>query len=117
MKFRIFTRILWPVEHTLPDHNLPEETMNAPFVSRFYIKATARVLLVVAGCCWLFDVCQTSQAAPPWLFGGRFTGWGFLGREQHEGPQALGGTWYNFPSGAAVEGTIVDGAVPNPCPG
>jgi hypothetical protein len=31
------------------------------------------------------------------VFGGRFAGWGFWGREDKQGPQALGGTWYEFP--------------------
>jgi hypothetical protein len=78
-----------------------EEIMKAHIRSRLYVKATGCVLLAVAGCCWLLDVCPRLHAAPPWLFGGRWTGWGFFGREEREGPQALGGTWYNFPGGGA----------------
>jgi mono/diheme cytochrome c family protein len=33
------------------------------------------------------------------LFGGRFAGWGFEGREELHGPQAMAGTWYHFPGG------------------
>jgi hypothetical protein len=74
--------------------------MQRPSSSRFAFKAAACVALSLAGSCLVLHVCQEAQAAPPWLFGGRWTGWGFIGREHHEGPQALGGTWYNFPRGA-----------------
>jgi hypothetical protein len=58
------------------------------------------------GLAWLGTNSLTVRAAPPWLWGGRCTSWGFFGREHLQGPQALGGTWYNFP----CSGTPHDGA-------
>jgi mono/diheme cytochrome c family protein len=73
------------------------------------------MLLVAVGCYWMLDACQQSRATPPWLFGGRFTGWGFIGREGRSGPQAMSGTWYNLPpGGAAADGPIALGPPP-PC--
>ncbi len=46
---------------------------------------------------WLHATGTEATAGPPWLWGGRHTGWGFLGREEKCGPQALSGTWYRFP--------------------
>lgn len=57
--------------------------------------------IVLGGLVWLGSAGQEVRAAPPWRWGGRCTGWGFFGREHLQGPQALGGTWYNFPSGGA----------------
>ena len=70
--------------------------------------------MVVAGC--LIALCQTSHAGPPWLFGGRFTGWGFEGREELHGPQAMAGTWYNFPGGDGHHGNCCAGGCDG-CPG
>jgi len=92
--------------------------MKAHFLSRFYVKAAVCVLLAVAGVCWFVNVSPRVHAGPPWLCDGRFTGWGFIGREQREGPQALGGTWYNFPGGGAGgEGVVVDETGPDNCAG
>jgi len=44
--------------------------------------------------------CPESKAAPPWVLGGRLTGWGFEGREDLTGPNAVSGTWANFPDGS-----------------
>ena len=71
-------------------------------------------VLVVAGC--LIALCQTSHAGPPWLFGGRFAGWGFEGREELHGPQAMAGTWYNFPGGDGHHGNCCAGGCDG-CPG
>jgi hypothetical protein len=60
------------------------------------------------------------QAAPPWWFGDRCTSWGFFGREDREGPQALGGAYYNFPGRhdhpAAASHAPVSAAVGESCP-
>lgn len=45
----------------------------------------------------LSSIEHESRAAPPWRWHGRHTGWGFIGREHHRGPQALAFTWFNFP--------------------
>jgi mono/diheme cytochrome c family protein len=75
--------------------------------SRFSFQAGGCVVLAVTGICLVLHLCQEVQGAPPWLFGGRWTGWGFVGRENREGPQALSGTWYRFPPGGG-DGAILD---------
>jgi mono/diheme cytochrome c family protein len=64
----------------------------------------------------LSNIGQESKAAPPWRCNDNHTGWGFFGREHRHGPQAVGGTWYNFPGGPVInqpgcgaEGYIDDG--------
>ena len=54
--------------------------------------------------CWLYFASPKSQASPPWLFGGSFTHWGFFGREDLSGPNAMSGTWFNFPDGTGGGG-------------
>lgn len=67
-------------------------------------------ILILAGWLLLKCACPVSRAAPPWRFGGRCTEWGFFGREHLQGPQALGGTWYNFPpSGSGTDPWPADG--------
>jgi mono/diheme cytochrome c family protein len=62
-------------------------------------------------------LCNDSKADPPWVFGGRFTGWAFFGRERLEGPQALAGTWYNFPAHhGGEESGVVDIHEVSECP-
>ena len=64
-----------------------------------------RTLEKICGYCVFFVVAAIgiillsgeTKAGTPWLFGGRWTGWGFEGREHLEGPQAMAGTWYKFP--------------------
>jgi mono/diheme cytochrome c family protein len=71
---------------------------------------------LLGGVVWLSGVCQESTAAPPWRFDGRCAGWAFDGRDRLGGPQALAGTWYNFPSGGcpdyAAGGYCGDGGPP-----
>jgi hypothetical protein len=66
--------------------------------------AAAALLLAV--------LCDDLRADPPWFLNGRWTGWGFLGREHLEGPQAMAGTSYNFPrsygSSVAHDAVLVD---------
>ncbi|MHB1427049.1 MAG: c-type cytochrome [Gemmataceae bacterium] len=84
------------------------------FRSRLRIVAGILVLLALMG---LSGIDQESNAAPPWRWNDSHTGWGFFGREHRHGPQAVGGTWYNFPGGPVInqpgcgaEGYIDDGA-------
>jgi Cytochrome C oxidase, cbb3-type, subunit III len=66
--------------------------------SRFFLFGIGVSLLCLG--CWLLHLSSPkSQAAPPWLFGGTHTGWGFEGREDLTGPNAMSGTWFNFPDG------------------
>jgi hypothetical protein len=57
-------------------------------------------------------LCEDLRADPPWFLNGRWTGWGFFGREHLEGPQAMAGTWYNFPRSdgaiAGHDGVVID---------
>jgi mono/diheme cytochrome c family protein len=68
---------------------------------------------IAGGCLCAFVaswILNLSQAAPPWRLGGRWTSWGFLGRDDRQGANALGGTWYNFPpSGNQDESIRGDG--------
>jgi cytochrome c5 len=61
-------------------------------------------------------LCLESQAAPPWWFGDRCTSWGFFGREDRQGPQALGGAYYNFPGGHDHSGAVVAAGTQENCP-
>jgi hypothetical protein len=60
----------------------------------------------------LTTLCNDSKADPPWILGGRWTGWGFLGRENLEGPQAMAWTRYNFPRTSGGDDGIVADAHP-----
>ncbi len=62
-------------------------------------------IITLACFTWLPWASQESKAAPPWRWGGRFTGWSFYGREALHGPQALGGASYYFPDGGSPEGS------------
>jgi hypothetical protein len=57
----------------------------------------------------LASLCQQSKAAPPCAEGE--AGWAFFGREHLQGPQALAGTWYNFPVGDPAHACGPDGCV------
>ena len=73
--------------------------------------SSVKILVGLAVASLLLTIlCNDSKADPPWTFAGRFTGWGFFGRENLEGPQAMAGTWYNFPPGhyGSDEGGVVD---------
>jgi hypothetical protein len=83
--------------------------------TKFTIRVVGGAIIGLAGMCLVIHCCQKSEAAPPWLLDGRLTGWGFFGREHREGPQALGGTWYNFPGSG--EGGVVDETGPDHCAG
>jgi mono/diheme cytochrome c family protein len=63
----------------------------------FYI-STGMCIMLLAGL-WLCLACPKSQATPPWVLDGRYTHWGFFGREDLAGPNAMSGTWFNFPDG------------------
>ena len=73
---------------------------------RYRLVLIGGVGIVLGSLVWLGSAGQEVTAAPPWRWGGRCTGWGFFGREHLEGPQSLGGTWYNFPG----PGHLPDGA-------
>lgn len=70
------------------------------FRSRAFYAGTGLSIALLGGWLWLSLTSPKSQASPPWLFGGRHTGWGFEGREDLTGPNAVSGTWFNFPDGA-----------------
>jgi hypothetical protein len=80
-------------------------------------RCSGRALLITAGglaallACpgWIRSLCQESTAAPPCAEGE--PGWAFFGREHLQGPQALAGTWYNFPVGGPADGCGLNGCV------
>jgi hypothetical protein len=74
------------------------------FRSRTFCVSTGLGIMLLGGWLWLHLASTESQAAPPWLFGGSHTGWGFIGREDLGGPNALSGTWFNFPDGTPGSG-------------
>jgi hypothetical protein len=74
---------------------------------RGLLKFGGLLMLSLAGCICLITLSQSSQAGPPWAFDGRWTGWGFFGREHLHGPQAMAGTWYNFPGDGGPGGHCV----------
>ena len=69
--------------------------------SRTSLVGVGLCLLASSAWLWLTVASPKSQAAPPWILDGNCTGWGFLGREERmgTGPNALSGTWFNFPDG------------------
>jgi hypothetical protein len=80
--------------------------------SRTFFVCTGLCTLILGGWFWLHVATPKSQAAPPWLFSGKLTGWGFEGREDYTGPQALSGTWVNFPDGVRRgRGRCADGGL------
>jgi mono/diheme cytochrome c family protein len=74
----------------------------------------ALALTVACTGLWWHFTGSEAQAAPPWVLGGRFAGgWAFDGREQHEGPNALAGTWYRFPGGSGGYGSCSPDGFPS----
>ena len=74
------------------------------FRSRTFFVSTGLSMVLLGGWIWLHLASPISQAAPPWLFGGSHTGWGFEGRDDLSGPTAMSGTWFNFPDGTGRRG-------------
>ncbi len=75
--------------------------------NRSRLRILGGILFLLALMGW--SLGQESKAAPPWRWNDSHTGWGFLGREHRQGPQAMGGTWYNFPGGSAIHQPTIGG--------
>jgi mono/diheme cytochrome c family protein len=92
---------------TIKEEESEGSPMKNTFSSRRFV--VSGCILFLFGCGLL--ACRESTASPPWVLGGRLSGWAFEGRDDRDGPQALAGTWYRFPGGPGGAPCMADGDV------